>query len=381
MAACGRTHALVRTSRAPRATTLQSTNPFPPTPGAGSPVQPPMTTSLIRSRRARYLIGAFLIGVAWASLPFLPGLLGAVVLSVFAAPSYRRLAPRIGTRRAALLITVALALLLAVPVALVMATVIRQAPAMLQQLLSSVAFDRLARLRVGPLDLGQQIAEAGQSVVAWGSGRAMTAAGGVSRAILNLFLAILGLYYLLPQGPVLWRRLRAYIPFSRTGADMLADRFTSITEAAVLGIAATAFTQGLTVGLGFWLVNLPNPVLWGVVTGFVSILPVLGSALVWVPGVVVLVLSDRPGAALALGVIGVVISSNVDNVVRPMIYRRVSGLHPMASLLGAFAGLELLGLLGLVLGPLAVAYCLELMRLYETEYAHLDHEHTDVTAD
>ena len=69
-----------------------------------------------------------------------------------------------------------------------------------------------------------------------------------------------------------------------------------------------------------------------------------------------------------LALIGLIVASNVDNVVRPIVYRRVSGLHPMASLLGAFAGMELFGLLGLVLGPLAIEYCLELLRLYEVEY-------------
>jgi predicted PurR-regulated permease PerM len=162
--------------------------------------------------------------------------------------------------------------------------------------------------------------------------------------------------------------LRALIPFSSAGADHLAKRFASVTEAALLGIVATSVSQGLTIGLGFWLVGLPNPVLWGAVTGVVAVLPILGSSLVWVPAVAVLLLSQRPGAALTLGLIGVVVASNVDNVVRPAVYRRVSGLHPMASLLGAFAGVEMFGLLGLVLGPLAIAYCLELIELYEAEY-------------
>jgi predicted PurR-regulated permease PerM len=95
---------------------------------------------------------------------------------------------------------------------------------------------------------------------------------------------------------------------------------------------------------------------------------VLGSAIVWIPGVVTLLLASRPAAALVLALVGVLISSNVDNVVRPVVYRRVSGLHPMASLLGSFAGMELFGLVGLVLGPLAIAWSVELLRLYESEY-------------
>jgi predicted PurR-regulated permease PerM len=321
-----------------------------------------------RARRARIAIGVLAAGVAWASLPFLAGLLGAVVLAVLLAPLYRRIAPRVGPRRAAFLLAVASVLLFAVPIALLLAWAIGKAPNVLQEVLASTAFARLADLRVGPLDVGAQLAEAGRTAVAWGSRRIVGAAAGVTRTILNLLLAAVGLYYLLPDGPALWRRVRAFIPFSSEGADHLAERFTSVTEAAIVGIAVTALAQGVTIGLGVWIVGLPNPALWGAMTAVVSVLPILGSALVWVPGVVVLLLAERPGAALALALIGALVASNVDNVIRPVIYRRVSGLHPMAGLLGAFAGVELFGLLGLVLGPLAIAYCLELIHLYEMEY-------------
>lgn len=321
-----------------------------------------------RALRARLVIGVLAVGVAWASLPFLAGLLGAVVLAVLLAPVHRRMAPRIGPRRAALLLALLSALLLAAPLAFLLAWVIAHAPSMLEQVLGSAAFARLPDLRIGGLDVGAQIAEAGRTVVAWGSRRLVGAAAGMTRTVLNLLLATVGLYYLLPDGPALWRRLRTLIPFSSEGADHLAERFTSVTEAAILGIIATAIAQGLTIGIGVWIVGLPNPLVWAALTAVVSVLPILGSALVWIPGVIVLLLSERPGAALALGLIGAIVASNVDNLIRPLIYRRVSGLHPMAGLLGAFAGVELFGLLGLVLGPLAIAYCLELIHLYEMEY-------------
>ena len=327
-----------------------------------------MPDTQTRSRRARIAIGVLAAGVAWASLLFLAGLLGAMVLAVLLAPVYRAIAPRIGARRAALLLAVASAVLLVAPIALVLASAINEAPRVLQRVLASAAFARLADLRLGPLDVGAQLAEAGRTVVTWGSARLVSTAAGVTRTVLNLLLAVVGLYYLLPEGPVLWRRLRALIPFSAEGADHLAERFTSVTEAAVLGIVVTALLQGVTIGLAIWLVGLPNPLLWGAMTAVVSVLPILGSALVWVPAVAVLLLAERPGAALVIGLIGALVSSNVDNVVRPVIYRRVSGLHPMAGLLGAFAGVEMFGLLGLVLGPLAIAWCLELIRLYEREY-------------
>jgi predicted PurR-regulated permease PerM len=321
-----------------------------------------------RSRRARIVIAVLVAGVAWASLPFLGGLLGAVVLAVLLAPVHRRLAPKIGTRRAALLLASASTLLLVAPIAFVLALSIQEGPQLFQRVLASATFARLSELRVGPLDVGAQIADAGRNVVRWSSSHLVGAASGVTRAVLNLLLAVVGLYYLLPERAALWQRLRVVIPFSPGGADHMAERFASVTEAALLGIFATSLGQGLTIGVGFWVVGLPNPLLWGAVTALASVLPILGSSLVWVPATATLLLSHRPGAALTLGLIGGVVASNVDNVIRPVIYRRVSGLHPMASLLGAFAGVEMFGLVGLVLGPLALAYCLELAALYEMEY-------------
>jgi predicted PurR-regulated permease PerM len=113
---------------------------------------------------------------------------------------------------------------------------------------------------------------------------------------------------------------------------------------------------------------LSDPWFWGVVTAIVSVLPVFGSALVWLPGSVALAVQGRYEAALTLGAIGAVVASNIDNVMRPMVNRRVSNLHPMVTLVGAFAGVGVLGLPGILLGPLAITYFFELASLYRREY-------------
>ena len=146
------------------------------------------------------------------------------------------------------------------------------------------------------------------------------------------------------------------------------DRFFGVTQATLLGTALISLVQGTLVGTGFWLVDLSNPLFWGTVTAFASILPVLGSGLVWLPAVVILVSQGRYGAAAVMLVIGAGIASNVDNVIRPLVYRRVSNIHPMITLVGAFAGVRYFGLLGLLLGPLAIAYLFELLRFYREEY-------------
>jgi predicted PurR-regulated permease PerM len=107
-------------------------------------------------------------------------------------------------------------------------------------------------------------------------------------------------------------------------------------------------------------------VLWGFVTACVSVLPLFGSALVWAPGVGILLLNHRPGAALFLLVLGGGIASNLDNLIRPLVYRRVSGIHPLVTLLGAFAGVRLFGLIGAFIGPLVLSYFIELLGIYES---------------
>ena len=314
----------------------------------------------------------FIIGLAAAVLiaisPYIPGLLGACVLYVICRPPYKRLAKRIGSTAAALSLVTASAVLLVLPAAWLTIVLVEQAPAALRAILTSDAFARLAAIGSGPVDIGAQITRAGEGIIAWVSREAVSRVGDITRGMLNLLLSLVGLYYLLHSPHAIWARLRPMIPFSPARADVLRTRFYDVTEATVLGILATALAQSITVGLGFWAVGLPNPVVWALVTAFASVLPVLGSALVWGPGVLVLLASGRYLAAGGLAFIGIVIASNIDNVIRPIIYRRRADVHPLVTLVGAFAGVERIGLVGLLLGPLAISYVFELVRLYEEEY-------------
>jgi len=97
---------------------------------------------------------------------------------------------------------------------------------------------------------------------------------------------------------------------------------------------------------------------------------VFGSALVWFPGAVALGMQGRYGAAAGLAVLGALVASNIDNVMRPVVNRRVSNLHPMTTIVGAFAGVGVLGLPGILLGPLAITYLFELAALYRREYGN-----------
>jgi predicted PurR-regulated permease PerM len=320
---------------------------------------------------ARVLLAALGLALCVALLPYLSGLIGAVVLYVVCVPSYRRLGARAGYRLTAVASSVAAVLLVLVPAVWLTATALGEMPEVLARVVQSDAFLRLGQLRLGPWEVGAQLARTSETLFTWISRQAPAVLGGIAHAAINLLIAAIGLYYLLRSRDAGWSYIRPMIPFSDAAADTLRSRFTSITRATVLGIFATALAQGTALALAFWLVGLPNVLVWGVVTGLVSILPVLGSALVWGPGVLVLFLGGRYGAAVVLLAVGLIVVSNIDNIVLPMVYRRVSGLHPLVTIVGAFAGVRLFGLAGLLLGPLAISCFFELVRMYGQEYGTL----------
>jgi predicted PurR-regulated permease PerM len=322
--------------------------------------------------RAGALIFALAVAIVFALTPFLSGLLGAAVLYVIFFNPYRRLAGLSKPGIAATVILILALLVIAVPVTWLIGIVIDQAPDALRRVQGSGVFARVGQLRIGNMPVGAELAKASGALVSWLSTQLVAFVGGATSAALNLVIAFFGLYYMLRSGSQIWAAARSYIPFSARTADALKDRFFGVTEATLLGTALIALLQGTLVGTGFWLVDLPNPLFWGTVTAFASILPVLGSALVWLPAVLVLLAEGRYGQAAIMLVIGGGIASNVDNVIRPLVYKRVSNIHPMITLVGAFAGVRYFGLLGILLGPLAIAYLFELLRFYREEYGSTD---------
>lgn len=321
-----------------------------------------------RRDRAQVLLIVLGLAIVFAVMPLAAGLLGALVLHVGVAPVHRRLSAYIPRTTAAVIVVVATTVLIFLPIAWLLTIAIEAAPDALRQLTSNAAFSRLASIRIGDVPVGTQFVAAGGALVSWVSAQAFRVLGGAVRGTLNATVALFGLYFLLLTTPGNWRTVASYLPFSHEGADLVAHRFRQVTEATLLGTALTSILQGTAVALGFWLTGLGDPWFWGVVTAIVSILPLFGSALVWFPGAVALAVQGRYGAAAVLAAIGAIVASNIDNVMRPLVNRRVSNLHPMTTLVGAFAGAGVLGLAGILLGPLAITYFFELASLYRREY-------------
>jgi len=216
--------------------------------------------------------------------------------------------------------------------------------------------------------VGARLADLGSKVVAWIGSSAFGFIGTASRMALNLAISCFGLYYLLLRPGETWDAVRPYIPFSAGNTEKLRQHFRDVTTSTLIGTGLSAALHGSLTSFGFWMAGLPNAALWGVVTVVFSILPVLGSGLVWGPGAIALVLDHRPGPAVLLALWGILIIGNIDYVIRPMVSRRWAHIHPLATLIGALVGVPYLGLLGLLIGPLAVSYFFELIQMYREEY-------------
>ena len=319
--------------------------------------------------RASFLILVLSAGILVALVPFVSGLMGAAVLYVIFVHPYRRLERSVKPGFAAAMILIAAVLLVALPVVWLVGLLITQAPDALASLQSSSLFERIGQMRIGSVHVGAEIAKASGTIISWLSSKLFAFVGGATSAILNLVIAMFGFYYLLRSGGTLWANFRDYIPFSPHTAGALRNSFFSVTEAMLLGTVLVAVVQGTIVGAGFFLTGLPNPVFWGTATAFASILPVLGSGLVWLPAVIILLVQRDYGGAAIMLVVGGGIASNIDNLLRPLVYKRISNIHPMITIVGAFAGIRYFGLIGLLLGPLAIAYLFELLRFYREDYS------------
>ena len=294
-------------------------------------------------------------------MPFISGLLGAAVLYVLTVPLLARVVTRRQRRAAAFGLMFACFFALVLPGIWLLGELLAQIPDAVREIQGSPAVQRVMAIRVGDIEVGTLAQRGAGDLVSWSSRQSVAVASGVLSATLNLVIALFGAYYLLTAPPTTWPRLRAVLPLAPTTLEMLRQRFHRVTEAMVLGVVLSSLSQGVLVGAALAVLGFPHYLLWGAATAIASILPVFGSGLVWLPAAAVLLARDRVGAAVFLLAYGALLVSNVDNALRLVVYRRVSQIHPMVTLVGAFAGVRAFGIAGLLLGPLVLSYTIELL--------------------
>ncbi len=331
----------------------------------------PLDVTMVATPRnwATLLILLLVTAVLLALRPFLPGLLGAVAMYVIVRTPYEWLARHVRPWLAATIAVVAALVLIIAPLGWLVVVLVQRAPGAVSAVLSSPLLARIGAIQVGEVRLSTELSKMTGAIISTTSTELGRFFGTTAAIAINLTIALFGLYYLLGASSRTWDFVRQYVPFSARTADALRDRFIGATQATVLGTGLISIAQGVLVGLGFAITGLPEPLFWGSVAAIAAIIPVIGSTIVWLPGVLFLASQHRYGDAITLFVFGFGLAGNVDSIIRPLVYRRLSETHPLITFVGVLAGVRYMGGIGLLFGPLAIVYVFELLRYYRQEYS------------
>ena len=305
--------------------------------------------------------------------PFLMAMIWAAVLTVFFYPGHRWLLTRVGRPRiAALISTVVVAILLLAPMVWLVPAFVRQAVQTVGQLPSQEIMEHLNNAAEWVSD---NVPGSGFSLESTGNdiARGMTGqlgrwsaqlAGNLAAFIIDGIVLLLAMFYLFLDGARLVDLCRDIAPFGGGRHDRMAQEAIDMISATITAGLVVAVVQGVLGGITFAALSLPSPVFWGVVIAFLSLIPILGAWMVWLPGGIGLLLTGDVTRGIILLVAGALLISTIDNFLRPMLIAGRSELNGLLVFVSVLGGMQVFGLIGLVLGPLTVAMAAGLIRGY-----------------
>lgn len=312
---------------------------------------------------------------------FLLTILLAAICASLAAPLYRRILSACRDRRG-LASALTLLLLIAVvlgPLSLLLGIVageayqisetvrpwisaqLQEPDAMLERLQGLPGVDRLAPFR------DTLFQKAGELVGSLGSflfdSLSATTRGTVS-FLFHLFLLFYTLFFFLMDGGALLEKILFYLPLDSEDEQRMVDKFTSVTRATLKGTLLIGLAQGLLAGLAFAMVGIKGAIFWGTVMTLLSIIPGIGTALIWAPaGLILLAMGDTWQGIFILLFCGLIVGS-VDNLLRPRLVGRDTQMHELLILFGTLGGILLFGVLGFIVGPILAALFVTIWEIY-----------------
>lgn len=344
-----------------------------------------MTDDRFRKAFLLVLVVGVSIGFLLTIRSFLLTILVAAIFSGLAYPVYGYLLPRVGHSRplASALTLLATLVLFIAPLLGIFTVVVQQAiritttvtpvverliaePTYLDQLLQRVpGIDRLMPYR------DQILTRAGDIINTVGTFLVGSLSGATRGTVNFVFHAVLLLYtmfFLLMDGPAMLRAILAHLPLRDAEKEQMKDRFLAMTRATIKGTIVIGIIQGTMSGIAFWAVGIPDSLFWGVVMVVLSILPVIGGALVWVPACIILAASGEfLEAALLAGFCSLVVGS-VDNVLRPRLVGRDTKMHDLVILFSTLGGIITFGPVGFIIGPILAGLFVTSWEIFAASY-------------
>jgi len=322
-----------------------------------------------------FLLAAVTAAFVWILLPFFGAVLWAVALAILFTPLYRVLLGKMpGRRNLAALATLAICLVIVIiPLAVVAVSLVQEASLVTQRIRSGeINFVRylqqiigvmpqwllslLDRFGLGNLEamlsrIAQGAAQTGQLIAT----QALNIGQNTFDFLVSFALMLYMLYFFVRDGAALSKTMREALPMARPHTHFLLNKFTNVIRATIKGNVAVAAVQGALGGLAFWVLGVQGALLWAVLMAFLSLLPAVGAALIWLPVAVYFLATGHVWQGMALIVFGVVVIGLVDNVLRPILVGKDTQMPDYIVLMSTVGGMALFGVNGFVIGPVVAA--------------------------
>ncbi len=306
--------------------------------------------------------------------PFLATLGWAAILAVLFHRVQAALTGRIGATRAALVTTLLAGIAIVVPAVLLVSALVREVPqaaAYLQEV-SRTAPDQIEQIWEAvrarspfelPEDPTQFATEAARRALTFLVPRAGAVVADFFATLGALAAMLFALFFMLRDGDAWSRELRALLPLPEQESERLLRDTRDLVIASVVSGLLVAAAQGTIGGVAFWLLGLGAPVLWGVALAFCSLIPVVGSALVWLPAALWLLLAGDMVRGVIMLLVGVFGISMADNVLRPLLLSGSTSVSGLVVFFGLLGGVAAFGFIGLVIGPIVLVTTGSLLKL------------------
>jgi len=205
--------------------------------------------------------------------------------------------------------------------------------------------------------------------------------GFVVKAIVGIVILLLSIYFFLLDGPAMLGTLKTLSPLDDRYEDELIQEFDRVSRALVLATLLAVFVQGSLAGIGYYFAGLQSVFLLTLLTMMFAMVPVVGTSVVWVPAsIYIYVVEERLVAAIVLGLYCLIVVSQIDNLIKPLVLHGQSKIHPLLALLSILGGVATLGPIGVLIGPMVVAFMQTLLSILQREISQLDEERHPATA-
>lgn len=191
-------------------------------------------------------------------------------------------------------------------------------------------------------------------------------------AFLSFTLMIFAMFYFLKDG-LKWKQYFLKLsPLSQEDNYKIIHKITQAIEGVIRGYLFIGMIQGLLMGFGLWIFNVPNPALWGVVTALVSIVPMLGTGVVSIPAIVYLLITGQTPLAIGLLVWATILVGTIDNMLYPYLVGEKIDMPPILILFSVLGGISLMGPIGFLVGPMIMSILHALISIYKDEYQSIE---------